>query len=141
VAASLVVVIAHTVTFVVAARAAGVAASVWRLVPIALVVLVAMGIPLNVGGFGPREGVSAWVFGAAGFGAGAGVTVSVEYGVLVLLAAVPGAVVLGVQLGRRWWPSLISSESPAAREDGPMTQQDRRTPHAPGALTAGARHG
>ncbi|MGJ3561879.1 hypothetical protein ACR6C2_41015 [Streptomyces sp. INA 01156] len=29
-----------------------------------------MALPLNVGGWGPREGVAAWAFGAAGLGAG-----------------------------------------------------------------------
>ena len=59
-----------------------------------LLALLAMSLPLNVGGWGPREGVAAWAFGAAGIGAGRGLTVAVVYGVLSLAASLPGAVVL-----------------------------------------------
>ena len=60
------------------------------LVPIALVVLVAAAVPLNVAGWGPREGAAAWAFAAAGLGAAAGASVAVAYGVLALLATLPG---------------------------------------------------
>jgi hypothetical protein len=92
--ASLLAVTGHVATFLVAARAAGVTAPVTVLLPLALLVLVAMGIPANVAGWGPREGVAAWVFGAAGLGAGAGVTTAVVYGVMVLVASLPGVLVL-----------------------------------------------
>ena len=94
VAASLLAVVGHVATFVVAARTAGVTAPVAVLLPLALLVLVAMGIPANVAGWGPREGVAAWVFGAAGLRAGAGVATAVVYGVMVLVASLPGVVVL-----------------------------------------------
>ena len=64
------------------------------MVPLALVVLVAMSIPANVAGWGPREGVAAWAFAAAGLGAGAGVATAVVYGVMSLAAALPGVAVL-----------------------------------------------
>lgn len=48
----------------------------------------------SVAGWGPREGVAAWAFGMAGLGAAAGVTASVVYGVMALVATLPGAVVL-----------------------------------------------
>ena len=67
------------------------------LVPIALVVLVAAAVPLNVAGWGPREGAAAWAFAAAGLGAAAGASVAVAYGVLALLATLPGAVLLAVR--------------------------------------------
>jgi hypothetical protein len=92
--ASLLAVVGHVVTFLVAARTAGSTTSTLELVPLALLVLVAMGIPANVAGWGPREGVSAWVFGAAGLGAAQGVATAVVYGVMVLVASLPGAVVL-----------------------------------------------
>lgn len=84
-------------TFVVAARAAGVDAPVGRVVPLALVAFVAMSLPLNVGGWGPREGAAAWAFGAAGLGAAQGVSASVAFGVCVLVSSLPGAVVLVVR--------------------------------------------
>jgi glycosyltransferase 2 family protein len=48
----------------------------------------------SVAGWGPREGVAAWAFGAAGLGAGQGVATAVVYGVMVLVASLPGAAVL-----------------------------------------------
>jgi len=95
--ASVVAVLGHVATFLVAARTAGVDASLLRLVPLALLVLVAMAVPLNVAGWGPREGVCAWAFGAAGLGAGEGLAAAVVYGVMVLVAGLPGAVVLVVE--------------------------------------------
>lgn len=94
--ASAVAVAGHAVTFLVAARTAGVSASPVRMLPLALLVLLAMGIPTNVAGWGPREGVAAWAFGAAGLGAAQGVATAVVYGVMVLVANLPGAGVLVV---------------------------------------------
>ncbi|EST35233.1 hypothetical protein M878_07115, partial [Streptomyces roseochromogenus subsp. oscitans DS 12.976] len=99
---SAVVLAGHLAMFVVAARVAGSAAPVAVLVPLAVLALVAMGLPLNVGGFGPREGVAAWAFAAAGLDAGTGVAVAVVYGVLSFVASLPGAVVLAV----RWYGGL-----------------------------------
>ena len=55
----------------------------------------------NVAGWGPREGVTAWVFGAAGLGAAQGVATAVVFGVMVFVASLPGAVVLVVAWLRR----------------------------------------
>lgn len=92
--ASAVAVAGHVLTFVVAARTAGLTASPERVLPLALLVLLAMGVPANIAGWGPREGVAAWAFAAAGLGAAAGVTTAVVYGVMVFVASLPGAVVL-----------------------------------------------
>ncbi len=100
---SAVVVIGHAVTFLLAARTAGAVAPASRMLPIALIAMLAMVLP-NVGGWGPREGVTAWVFGAAGLGAGRGVTTAVIYGVMVLVASLPGAAVLVVAWFRRTRP-------------------------------------
>jgi glycosyltransferase 2 family protein len=91
--ASALVVVGHAVTFLVAARTAGVTASTPRLLPLALLALLAMVLP-SVAGWGPREGATAWVFAAAGLGAERGVATSVAYGVMVLVAVLPGALVL-----------------------------------------------
>jgi glycosyltransferase 2 family protein len=88
------VVAGHLATFVIAARAAGSTAPVTLLLPLALLALLAMGVPLSVAGWGPREGVAAWAFGAAGLTATQGVSTAVTYGVLVLVATLPGAGVL-----------------------------------------------
>jgi uncharacterized membrane protein YbhN (UPF0104 family) len=91
---SAVVVAGHLATFLVAARTAGATAPLSELLPLTLLALLAMGLPANVGGFGPREGVAAWAFGAAGLTAGQGVTTGMVYGALVLVASLPGAAVL-----------------------------------------------
>ena len=98
VGASTVVVAGHLAMFVLAARTAGSTAPLRQLVPLALLVLLAMAVPLNIAGWGPREGAAAWAFGAAGLGAAQGLATAVAYGVLVLFASLPGAVVLLVAL-------------------------------------------
>lgn len=84
----------HICLFVVAAQAAGSTAPIAQLVPLMVLSLLAMGLPVNIGGWGPREGVAAVVFGAAGLGAAQGLTTAVVYGVLALVASLPGAGVL-----------------------------------------------
>ena len=91
--ASALVVAGHTATFVIAAKTAGATAPASELIPLALLVLMAAALP-NVGGWGPREGMTAWAFAAAGMGASLGVATAVVYGVMVLVASLPGAVVL-----------------------------------------------
>jgi len=112
---SVVVLSGHLGMFVVAARVAGSSASVAELLPLAVLALLAMGLPLNVGGWGPREGVTAWAFGAAGLGASMGLSVAVVYGVLSFVAALPGALVLVV---RYFWspsePAAPASEAPGS---------------------------
>ncbi|HMC69849.1 MAG TPA: hypothetical protein VKJ07_11905, partial [Mycobacteriales bacterium] len=78
-----------------AARTVGATASSSRLVPLAAIALLAMVLP-SVAGWGPREGVTAWAFAAAGLGAARGAAAAVTYGVLVLAASLPGAVVLAL---------------------------------------------
>jgi uncharacterized membrane protein YbhN (UPF0104 family) len=92
--ASCVVVAGHALTFVIAARAAGSTAPLSSMLPLALLVLLAMSVPANIAGWGPREGVAAWAFGLAGLGAAQGVTTAVVYGLLVFVASLPGAAVL-----------------------------------------------
>jgi uncharacterized membrane protein YbhN (UPF0104 family) len=84
----------HITTFLVAARTAGSTLPWFRLVPLVLLALLAMVLPLNIAGWGPREGVAAWAFAAAGLTATQGVAVSVTYGVLVFAASLPGAALL-----------------------------------------------
>jgi uncharacterized membrane protein YbhN (UPF0104 family) len=92
--ASAVVLAGHLATFLVAARAAGSSTPVARLLPLMVLALLAMTLPVNIGGWGPREGVAAWAFGAAGLGATQGLTVAVVYGLLAFVASLPGVGVL-----------------------------------------------
>lgn len=133
---SAVVLAGHLATFVVAARAAGSAAPVLTLLPLAVLALLAMGVPLNVGGWGPREGVTAWAFGAAGLGAGTGLAVAVVYGVLSFAAALPGLAVLvarwcgrpGNAELRDGGPASGTTASGAARYAGPPSESSAVVP-------------
>ncbi len=100
----------HVLVFVVAARTAGVTAPLHELVPLALGVLLASAIPLSIAGWGPREGAAAWVFGAAGLGASVGLEVAVVYGVMSLVATLPGAVTMWS--GRRHAPISVQRPEP-----------------------------
>lgn len=121
--ASALVVAGHAVAFLIAARTAGATAPPSQILPLALLVLLAGALP-NVGGWGPREGVTAWAFAAAGLGASVGVATAVVYGVMVFVASLPGAAVLLVAWVRRsrsapWleWP-LPARLAVLARRDG-----------------------
>jgi uncharacterized membrane protein YbhN (UPF0104 family) len=103
--ASLVAVAGFVATFVVAARAAGVGAPLVRLVPLVLLALVVTALPLNLGGWGPREGAAAWAFGAAGLGAASGLEASVVFGLCNLVASLPGAAVLVLRRARPQEPA------------------------------------
>jgi uncharacterized membrane protein YbhN (UPF0104 family) len=111
--ASALIVFGHAVTFLIAARTAGTTAPLSQMLPLALLVLAAMVLP-NVAGWGPREGATAWAFGAAGLGAGQGVATAVVYGVMVLFATLPGAVVLVVSWSR--------GARPPERTEGPLPE-------------------
>ena len=70
------------------------------MLPLALLVMLAMVLP-SVAGWGPREGVAAWAFAAAGLGADQGVATAVVYGVMVFVASLPGAAFLVLAWFRR----------------------------------------
>jgi glycosyltransferase 2 family protein len=108
---SVVTLAGYLALFVVAARAAGSHAALGDLLPLLVLGLLAMALPLNVGGWGPREGVTAVAFGAVGLGAAQGLTTAVVYGVLSLIACLPGAVVL-----------LLSATRAGASRRGPAVR-------------------
>jgi uncharacterized membrane protein YbhN (UPF0104 family) len=115
--ASVLVVAGHTATFVIAARIAGSTAPLGELIALLMVIQIAAGIPLIIGGWGPREGAAAWAFAAAGLGAANGVTVSTLYAVLMLAAVSPGAGLLLKDAVRRRrgreQPEIRSGPDPA----------------------------
>lgn len=84
----------YAAIFLVAAHAIRASISPMHLLPLVMLVLVAAAVPLNIAGFGPREGVAAWAFGADGLDPGQGVAIAAIYGVLSWIACSPGAVVL-----------------------------------------------
>jgi uncharacterized membrane protein YbhN (UPF0104 family) len=126
--ASALIVAGHALTFLIAARTAGVSVSPSRMLPIALLVMMAMVLP-SFAGWGPREGVTAWAFGAAGLGAQRGVTTAVVYGVIVLVSTLPGAAVLVVAWFRQ------------TRSSGRNTPPHREGAASPGRNTPPLREG
>ena len=132
--ASVLVVAGHTATFVIAARVAGCTAPLGELIALLMVVQIAAGIPLSVGGWGPREGIAAWAFAAAGLGAAIGVTVSTLYAVLMLAAVAPGGGLLlrDAIRRRRRGPGHYSGE-PRGPDPAPRTMEAvRGLPAVPG---------
>ncbi len=91
---STIAVTGHLAVFAVAATIAGVSAPASTVVALGLVTLLGSAIPVSLAGWGPREGVAAWAFASAGLGASQGVTVAAAYGLLSLLATLPGAAVV-----------------------------------------------
>lgn len=93
------VVATYLATYVAAARAVGVETPFLVILPLVAPVLMTMLIPVTVAGWGLRESAAALLWGAVGLTAADGVTVSVAYGLIVLVGSLPGAAVLAV--GRR----------------------------------------
>jgi len=93
VAASVVVVACHLGIFAIATAAVGASVSPMRMLTLAFVVLLAASVPLNIGGWGPREGVAGWAFAMAGLGASAGVSAATLYGALAIISVAPGVIV------------------------------------------------
>lgn len=123
---SLAVLAGHLGMFLLAARTAGSTAPATELVPLMVLALLAMALPLNVGGWGPREGVTAWAFGAAGMSAAQGLSVAVVYGLLTLVASLPGIGVLVTQwfTGMRR-PQIELEESVLAESGAPGRRTER----------------
>ncbi len=111
---SLLALAGYLATFVIAARAAGSTAPVAELLPLLVLALLAMSLPLNVGGWGPREAATAVAFGAVGLGAAQGLATSVVYGVLCLVACLPGGAILLLRgMRRRNAPSSPALAAPS----------------------------
>ncbi len=111
---SVLVATGHGIVFVVAARSLEVDATMSTLLPLALVVLVAAAVPVHVAGWGPREGAAAWIFSVSGLGAAAGTSAAVAYGVLALIATLPGAVLLVVPRRHPTAPEVAPPQEKAA---------------------------
>jgi uncharacterized membrane protein YbhN (UPF0104 family) len=114
VASSILVLASHTTLFIVACVATGVHAPLSELVALALVALTAAAVPINIGGWGLREGAAASAFAAVGLGAGAGVAASTAFGVLATIAVLPGAAIVVV--------SRIEEARSHRRSTDPFTQ-------------------
>lgn len=115
---SCVAVLGHVVVFLIAMAAAGVEVTAGSGVALALIVLLGAAIPTNIAGWGPREGVAAWAFEVVGLGAATGLSVAVLYGVLALVATLPGALLLIVGgTGARTSPGSDPGLTPPLRKN------------------------
>jgi uncharacterized membrane protein YbhN (UPF0104 family) len=111
--------------FLVSARIAGATAPAPRLLPLLMFALLGMGLPVSIGGWGPREGVAALAFGAAGLTAQQGVTAAVVYGLLVFVSSLPGAALFLLSRFRksgrtpipRWERATVHPETTTARPE------------------------
>lgn len=93
VVASIVVFGCHLAIFAIAAITVGASVAPARLLALAMVVLLAASLPVNVGGWGPREGAAGWAFAVAGLGMATGVSAATLYGILAFVAILPGAII------------------------------------------------
>lgn len=110
--------VGHTAIFLVAVRITGSDASVGRVLPLALIVLLASAVPTNIAGWGPREGSAAWAFSSDGLSAAQGVTTAVVYGVMVLVATLPGAAMVIAGRPQQVGPDIGALPVPAAKLEG-----------------------
>ena len=102
---SLIAIAGHVAIFVVAAHAVGTSMAVPDLAAAAVLILLVAAVPISLAGWGPREGAAAWVFAMTGAQASEGLAVSVAYGAMVLVGALPGLLVI---LAHRSQRSVVS---------------------------------
>ncbi len=79
--------------FFCAAQASGVDVTFVRALIVTPLILASMVIPLAIAGWGIREAAAAGLFAAMGLDASTGVAVSVSFGLISLVASLPGAIV------------------------------------------------
>ncbi|MCU1556204.1 MAG: flippase-like protein, partial [Microbacteriaceae bacterium] len=117
----------HAATFTIATAAVGESVPPPKMLALAFVILLGASIPLNIGGWGPREGIAGWAFALAGFGASTGVAASTLFGVLAIISVAPGAIVMVVFAARqRKANNAVPSTAPRSR-----LRESLATPRAP----------
>lgn len=93
---SLLIAVCNLGAFVACARATGTTLPALASVTVVPLILAAMILPVSVGGWGLREGAAALLWPLAGADAEAGVAASVAFGLVAMVAGLPGA-------GVPWW--------------------------------------
>ena len=115
--------------YLVAARAVGVDTPLLQLLPLVAPVLMTMLIPITIAGWGVREGAAATLWGLVGLAPEDGVSISVAYGLLVLVSSAPGVLVLTRTLiegrGRRGHPDPSGSDGTRAAAPRRESPPDR----------------
>lgn len=102
-ALGLAIVVCNLAAFAFCARATGTTLSVEAIFTVVPLILCAMVLPASIAGWGWREGAAAALFPLAGAAAGAGLAASVCFGIVILLAALPGVLWLArpARIGNR----------------------------------------
>ncbi|WP_053004678.1 lysylphosphatidylglycerol synthase domain-containing protein [Kocuria sp. SM24M-10] len=90
--------------------------------------LAGMSVPVGVGGWGPREGITTLAAMAHGLPAGTGFAISLGYGLLALISALPGAVVLARWLLPRRAAAGAARPRGSAGRSGPGPRRQFRRP-------------
>lgn len=129
---STLVVASYLMVYLMAARALGVSTPMSRLLPLLAPVLVTMLLPVTIAGWGLREGAAAWLWSAVGLTAADGIAISVAYGVLVLVSALPGALVLLLTPAAPGNPARTAHRAPVA-DAAPGDDVPGRASRSPGA--------
>lgn len=93
-ASSLAVALLYVAAFAAASLAVGAALSWQAALALVPLVLLAMLVPVSIGGFGLREGAAASLWPLAGLSAAQGLAASLLYGFICIVGALPGALVL-----------------------------------------------
>ncbi|MFO8153192.1 lysylphosphatidylglycerol synthase transmembrane domain-containing protein [Thioalkalivibrio sp.] len=88
---AILVTVANLAAYAATARALGVDIPIGTLLPLIAPVLLVMMLPISVAGWGVREGAAALLWTATGLDVAQGVAVAVAFGLLFLVAALPGA--------------------------------------------------
>lgn len=99
----------YITVYVIAARAIGVETPLGQLLPLVAPVLMTMLIPVTVAGWGVREGAAAALWALVGLTPEEGVSISVAYGLVVLVSATPGLLMLP-----RVWSGTPEPSRPAS---------------------------
>ncbi|MCX2523022.1 lysylphosphatidylglycerol synthase transmembrane domain-containing protein [Larsenimonas rhizosphaerae] len=111
---SLVIVATYIGAYACCARALGSTLDSLTLLALIPPVLMAMALPLSIGGWGVREGAAALIWASAGLSSSEGVAISVAYGATVLVSSLPGAIVM--LMGRQNTPPHQQTSSHRAGE-------------------------
>ena len=91
---SLTIVVSYLFSYYLAAKTISLQLTIFEVFIFVPVILFSMVIPLTIAGWGIREASAAAIWSFAGLSSSDGVAISITYGVIILLSALPGVFVL-----------------------------------------------
>jgi len=120
---SLAIVACNLGSFAFCAAATGTDLPLAAVVTVLPLILIAMLIPVSVGGWGLREGAAATIWPVMGAGAEAGIAASIAFGFVILAASLPGLWVLMTRLRRVGPDAPTSGPVLPGRGEGQLQDQ------------------